>query len=151
MRSEAKNQVRIENLHGKEAAEDREIVRDLELVGWIGKDVLQKIEVIKSSGKTAAMIKINRTKVDFLQAELTEDTSEDIFYVDFAKQGATRKELKEVARAARELNGMDSQPSSRAVPAAPRESRRRLSERDSESKGAEGTKGRTLGMAEEPG
>lgn len=103
MRSEAKNLARVENVHGKEAAEDSEIAQNLELVGWTGKDILQKIQVIKSNGATAVMIKKNRTEVECLQAEFSAETDEKKLYIDLVQQGATKKELKEVSKAAMEL------------------------------------------------
>ena len=88
-RSAAKNWVRADRVHGREAANDSEILRNLEVIGWTGKDVLQQIETIKSSGAKAVTIRIKRTEVQFLQADMTAETDERELYLELAKQGAS--------------------------------------------------------------
>ena len=102
-RSEAKNWARVNRIHGKEAAEDSEIVQDLEVIGWTGKDLMQQIETIKSSGATVVMIKIRKTEMHFIQAEMTAETNESELFLKLVKQGASDKELRAVTKAAREL------------------------------------------------
>ena len=104
--SAAKNHVRIERLHGTEAAKDNELVQNLEVLGWTGTDVKRKIEVLKSNGAEAVTVKLSRTGIEFLRTEVSADTDLEALSLDLAKKGATRKEIKEIAKAAMELNSV---------------------------------------------
>ena len=70
-RSAAKNGARVDKLHGLDVTKDAETVQDLEVIGWTGKNLRQQIETIKSSGAGAVMIKIQKTEIHFIQAEMT--------------------------------------------------------------------------------
>ena len=78
-------------------------MQDLEVIGWTGKDLSQRIETIKSSGATAVVIRIQKTELHVIEAEMTAETSEMELYRELAKQGASSKDLRTVTKAAKEI------------------------------------------------